>query len=222
MTPHVVLDAYGTLLDIRAPVLRLAPEIGPETIHLADLWRDRQLELAWVASMTGQRRSFWSLTARALDQALAATGLRDGNGLRDALLDAWRAPDPFADAGPALGAMRGAGAHLWVLSNGGLAMLEPVLRGTGLMASLDGVLSAEAGGAFKPDPRSYAVAAERIGGDRAAIWFASSNWWDVAGAAAFGFRTIWIDREGAEHPMGPGQPHERLASLAELPALVGP
>ena len=45
------------------------------------------------------------------------------------------------------------------------------------------------------------------------ISFQSSNAWDVAGAAAFGFRTCWINRAGLP-PEYPDTPAER-----ELPGL---
>ena len=42
----------------------------------------------------------------------------------------------------------------------------------------------------------------------AAIWqlFVPSNGWDIAGAAAYGFATVWINRAGDPVDRMPGQP----------------
>jgi 2-haloacid dehalogenase len=53
------------------------------------------------------------------------------------------------------------------------------------------------------------------------VCFMSSNGWDAAGAAAFGFRTVWINRSGAPVEHLPAHPEAVLSSLAELPALLG-
>ncbi len=47
-------------------------------------------------------------------------------------------------------------------------------------------------GIYKPDPRVYEIATLRYRVFPHAISFQSSNRWDVAGAAKFGFRTVWI------------------------------
>jgi len=52
-----------------------------------------------------------------------------------------------------------------------------------------------------------------------AISFQSSNRWDVAGATAFGFRTVWINRAGNPDEYTDQPPAIVLSSLAGLPAL---
>ena len=49
----------------------------------------------------------------------------------------------------------------------------------------------------------------------------SSNAWDVAGAAHFGFRVVWINRFGQPREQLPGSPVAELTSLEDLPALLG-
>ena len=53
------------------------------------------------------------------------------------------------------------------------------------------------------------------------ICFLSSNYWDVSGAALFGFRVVWINRIGATPDPLPGQPERAIGSLSALPALLG-
>jgi 2-haloacid dehalogenase len=56
---------------------------------------------------------------------------------------------------------------------------------------------------------------------RAELLFVSSNFWDAAGATAFGLRVCWINPGGATPDELGFQPAHVLPSLAQLPALVG-
>ena len=46
--------------------------------------------------------------------------------------------------------------------------------------------------------------------------FVSSNRWDVAGATACGFRTVWVNRAGLPDEYTDLPPAAILASLSEL------
>jgi 2-haloacid dehalogenase len=100
-------------------------------------------------------------------------------------------------------------------------MLEPVVANAGLAKLLEAVISVDALRIFKPDPRVYALAVDRLGVPTGSIGFVSSNCWDAIGAKAFGFRVFWCNRAGAPlDELGVSLDHE-MRSLAELPALVG-
>ena len=43
----------------------------------------------------------------------------------------------------------------------------------------------------------------------------------AAGAAAFGFRVIWVNRTGAPQENLPASPERQIKTLAELPPLLG-
>ena len=73
-------------------------------------------------------------------------------------------------------------------------MLAPLVRASALAPHIDGVLSVDAAGIYKPSPRVYQLAVRRLRPRPAEIGFVSSNGWDAAGAAAFGFTTFWINR----------------------------
>jgi 2-haloacid dehalogenase len=92
-------------------------------------------------------------------------------------------------------------------------------------ARLDGVfelvISVEEVGAYKPDPRVYQLAVERLGLPASAISFQSSNAWDAHAASAFGMKVVWCNRYAQRRERLPGSPDHEITSLAELPALVG-
>ena len=108
----------------------------------------------------------------------------------------------------------------WILSNGTVGMLEPLVRHTGLDAHLDGVLSVDAAGIYKPSPRVYQLALDRLQVPPPRIGFVSSNCWDAIGAKAFGFTTFWINRAGApvdRHGPAPDRIISTLAYLTPIP-----
>jgi 2-haloacid dehalogenase len=89
-----------------------------------------------------------------------------------------------------------------------------------LTALFDPVLSIEEVGVFKPDPRVYQLACDRLGLAADAIAFVSSNGWDAWAASAFGMRVVWCNRQGLVRERLPGAPDHKIRSLAELPALL--
>ena len=108
-----------------------------------------------------------------------------------------------------------------ILSNGSPTMLDAVVKTSGLDALLDAVLSVEAVGVYKPHPKVYQLAVDRLAVPAAAIAFQSSNAWDAYAASAFGMRVVWCNRYGAQPERLPGAPDRTVRSLAELPSLVG-
>ena len=91
-------------------------------------------------------------------------------------------------------------------------------RGGGL---IDTILSVEEVGAYKPHPKVYQLAVDRLAVPASAIAFQSSNAWDAHAAAAFGMQVVWCNRYGQRRERLPGTPDREVTSLAELPALVG-
>ena len=117
--------------------------------------------------------------------------------------------------------LRAGGLKTAILSNGEPKMLEAGAHSAGLDGLLDAILSVEEVGAFKPEPRVYQLAVERLGVPADAIAFQSSNAWDVHGAACFGLRPVWINRQNAPRERLPGAPEHELGDLSGLPALLG-
>ena len=218
----LVFDAYGTLFDVHS-VATLAEELA--TGHgaaLSQLWRAKQLEYTWLSSLMAipgrPRDDFAVVTSQALDFALASLKVDLGNRERDRLRSAYLALAPFPDVVAALTVL--APRPRWILSNGTLAMLEPVIRKSGLAAHLDGVLSVDAAGIFKPSPRVYQLALDRLRLPAARIGFVSSNCWDAIGAKAFGFTSFWINRTGAPVDLHGPAPDRILSKLGDLPPLL--
>ena len=91
-----VFDAYGTLFNVHAAILRCG-QAGPDAERMSEIWRTKQLEYTWTLTLAGKYEEFWTLTERALDFALARVPLVDKS-LKPQLLDAYFKLDAFSDA----------------------------------------------------------------------------------------------------------------------------
>lgn len=207
-------DAYGTLFDVHAAVRRHAEAVGADADRLSATWRAKQLEYSWVRSLMGRYLDFWTITEQALDTAFAAHPTCDRS-MKPALLAAYRQLDAYPEVPQLLQKLKNDGKTLVILSNGSQSMLESAVSAAGLDGVFEAVLSVDQIRCYKTDERVYEMITTQFRVYPEAVSFQSSNRWDIAGATAFGFRTVWINRSGApdEYP--------DLPAAAVLPSLEG-
>lgn len=215
-----VFDAYGTLFDVASAALRCADVLGDAATRLAVLWRDKQLQYSWLRAVQGRHADFSQVTGDALDFAMDTLGLAEP-GLRERLMSLYLTLDPFAEVSAVLRQLRTAGMATAILSNGSPAMLAAAVGHAELGALLDHVLSVEEVGVYKPHPRVYQLAVDRLAVPAQQIAFLSSNGWDAWAASAFGMTAVWCNRTGQWRERLPGAPEREIRSLAELPPLLG-
>ena len=137
-------------------------------------------------------------------------------GLRARLLAAYEELDAYPDAAPNLRRLRDAGARTAILSNGTAAMLESATRAAGLVELLDAVLTVEPQASYKPLPAIYGLVGQSFKTRPDEVVFLSSNRWDIAGARAFGFHTVWVNRTGKPDEYTDLQPERVVGSLDEV------
>lgn len=214
-----VFDAYGTLFDYASAVARCNADLGSSGDKLNLLWREKQLQYSWLRALEGRHADFWQVTGDALDFALESLGLADGN-LRDRLMESYLTLEAFPEVPDVLARLKQQGIKTAILSNGSPKMLEAAVRNARLEPLLDAVLSVEEVGVYKPHPKVYQLAVDRLGVERQRISFQSSNGWDAWGASAFGMRVVWCNRYGQRPERLPGGPDYQVRSLAELPFLA--
>jgi len=82
-------------------------------------------------------------------------------------------------------------------------------------------LSVEDVGVYKPDPRVYQIAVDRLAIPASQISFQSSNAWDAYAASSFGMKVAWCNRYRQRKERLPGRPDYEIETLAELPRIVG-
>ena len=214
-------DAYGTLFDVFS-VTALCEQLFPgKGSALAQLWRVKQLQYSLMRSLMGRHRDFWQLTEDGLVYACKSLDLELTADSRTRLLEAYLSLAAFPDVKPGLEALKQQGLRLAILSNGEPKMLEAAARSAGILSLLDRIVSVEEVKIFKPSPRVYNLAPERLSVSHAELGFVSSNSWDAAGAAAAGLTTFWIQRSASEPPeeLGFGA-HRVVHALTDLAPLV--
>ncbi len=215
-----VFDAYGTLFDFASAARGCRDVLGDGIERLTALWRDKQLQYSWLRAIQGKHADFWQVTGDALDFSLQTLGVENEK-LRDRLMQLYLTLHTFPEVPNVLDRLKRSGMKLAVLSNGSPKMLDALVKGSKLEGTFDAVLSVEDAGVYKPHPRVYQLAVDRLGVPASAMSFQSSNAWDAWAASAFGMRVVWCNRYGQRRERLPGNPDREIKSLDELPALVG-
>lgn len=218
----VVFDAYGTLFNVTAAARRAGAgnaALAQSWPALAENWRRKQLEYSWLRTISGAYADFATVTADALDWAMEAQGLNDPD-LREELLALYDALDPFPEVAETLARLSERGMRLAILSNGSPAMLASAVNAAGLSGVFEAVLSVDSLRMFKPQAAVYALVGARLGTAPQQVLFASSNGWDIAGAARFGFHTAWVNRAAAPQDRLPQRPMHEIPDLTHLPRLI--
>jgi 2-haloacid dehalogenase len=215
-----VFDAYGTLFDFASAARSCRDVLGDRIDQVTTLWRDKQLQYAWLRSIQGRHADFWQVTGDALDFTLDTLGIADAK-LRERLMQLYLTLDTFPEVHDVVRKLKDAKAKLAILSNGSPKMLDPVMKASKLDRDFEAVLSIEDAGVYKPHARVYQLAVDRLGVPASAIAFMSTNGWDAYAASAFGMRVVWCNRYNLRRERLPGNPDREIKSLSELPALLG-
>jgi len=207
----VIFDLYGTLIDIASLNERVS-KISKTPDEFVQLWRDRQLALAFATSNDETYADFDELTARALDDTVARLQITIGGNARADILAGWTEVGFYADVAPTVVAIRERGYQTAVLTNGTARSARLALTNVGLMGIFDAVLTADTVHRYKPEEAVYRMALDHFHCAPDEILFVSSNDWDASGAARIGFRSIWCHRGAANSR----RPERSIGKLDEL------
>jgi 2-haloacid dehalogenase len=218
----VAFDAFA-VFDARSVVARCERAFPGRGERLAASWRIRQFDYTWIRAVARQPYiDFQHITEDALVYAARAMSLDLSHSTRDDLMNAWLSLQPWPDSTPALQAMKSAGLRLGILSNFTPVMQRECVHGSGLDGVFDHLLSTDAAGAFKPDPRAYQLAMNAMNLAREEIAFVAFAGWDAAGSKTFGYRTFWANRQSLPLEELGVQPDTVVSTLTEIAAALAP
>lgn len=204
MIKVVVFDAYGTLFDVYS-IGALADTLFPGNgSTIAAMWRDKQIEYTRLVTMSdpqsagGSRyyQSFWELTRASLRYTLERLKLTQSPLTEDALMGQYAKLRCFPENLGVLQLLQARGMEAAILSNGSVEMLESAVSSAGLGGLLNKVISVDSIRLFKTSPQSYALVLDAFPVQAEEVLFVSSNAWDALGATWFGFKTLWVNRQG--------------------------
>jgi putative hydrolase of the HAD superfamily len=234
----VLLDAFGTLvtLDAPAPLLRalLLERLGAQVTE-AQAASALRAEVAYYRAHLHEgvdmerTAQLHARCAEVVRQALSdepAIAGASAEQMTTVLLDSLRFR-VFDEVPETLARLRAAGMRLVVASNWD-ASLDTVLDRVGLLEAVDGVVNSASAGFAKPDPRLLHAALMLAGvGPGEAVHVGDGFREDVGAALGAGVQPLLLSRDGraGEVEYGTAEPLLPelvvLASLAELPALLG-
>src|ERR1700722_19098281 len=174
--------------------LEIRDEIRPKVLkaNARKLLKIKQLEYTWLRSLMHRYQDFSVVTRESLVYALRILGLKHDDNMLERIMEKYLHLDLYPDAEAALAGMRGC--KLAILSNGSPAMLDALVRNSGLDRVLDATISIDSQKVFKPAPEAYSLIKAGLGVSPAEVLFVSSNPWDACGAKAFGLNVAWIER----------------------------
>jgi 2-haloacid dehalogenase len=206
-----VFDVHGTLFHLTP----LEEKLGGKA--QLDAWFERLLHTAAALTLAGEFRPFDELAASTLKTTLARTEI-DADA--DRVLAELAQLPPYPDAGPAFASLDETGATIAVLTNGSEDSARKLLDAAGLEERVVEIVSAADVELYKPHPAVYRHAEERIGLDAKRTTLISAHAWDVAGAKAAGWDTVWIDRLEREWPLPKGKPRKPAGNLEQAVSAV--
>jgi len=215
----VIFDAYGTLLrneDLRLIPERLVQDHGL-SVDVDDLWRT-YVDLYHEATQSTPFRSLRMIEGDILARIAQTAGLAADMGpYVELFFQVTTKVELYPEVLPVLTAL--APARCAIVSN---ADHEHVSAWPSSLP-VDFVLISEAVGAYKPDPRMFEAALDRLGLERhEVLHVGDSDVDDVQGACAAGLRVAWINRDGRPRRAGVPTPDFELPDLTALPALIAP
>lgn len=214
-----VFNAYGALLDTYLPFEEYKEGLGEDALMIYKLWRSKRLQYSSQLTLMNQFTNYEKIRKYALDFACAVYGVEDED-IKKKILEAHSELACYTDVKEVLTSLKNKNVHTAVLSNGTPQNLSAALKYAGISDLLDGVYSTEQVRSYKPSPAVYEFVEEQIAMPRNKICFVSSNSWDIAGAASYGFSSVWINRYDRTPEQLPFKADYEIKTLSELHSLA--
>ena len=136
--------------------------------------------------------------------------------LKDRLLALYWELQPYPEVTSMLKKLKTKGIKTAILSNGSSEMLRSAVKSSNLFDVIDEIISVEKVKIFKPSSLVYEQVENVIECSKSEALFVSSNGWDIAGAAGFGFETAWVNRSKEPTDRLPDKPTHILKNLEAI------
>ena len=210
------------IFDVNETLLSLA-SLRPGFIEIfgsADLmgeWFARMLHASLVSNHVDDYRPFGQLGTAALLMLGRKHGIDITQQTASEVVAGMRSLEAHDDVRSGIDAIRAKGYRTAILTNGSTDAAADQIRNAGLDDVIDEQLTVEIVGKFKPAREVYLAAADRFGVEPPAAMLVAAHDWDIAGAAAAGYRTAFVTRPGVSWTL-PGQPPDLVG--ADIPAIA--
>jgi 2-haloacid dehalogenase len=207
MTDQEVLcfDVYGSTHNQHSIVETLA-EVADVSLAVAEemseLWVEHQIDYSMEVTLMDNYESWWSLTERAFEWVLDYYGIDLTAAEREEVMEAYNHLEFYEGIEP-FERLSEAGHELYILSDGNPEMLETLAENSGFDEVVDGIVSVEEVGKFKPAPEVYHSIGDHVDRPAEECTMVATHTFDVAGAKNAGLDGILINRHRVpEHRLG--------------------
>ena len=168
-------------------------------------WRSAYLRRTYQA---GAYRPYATLVAEAAVEAGLPPSLAEHLAARYGELEPW------PEVCEVLGSLRRGGLALGVVTNCSDELAAMAVARTGV--AFDVVATAERAGSYKPDPRPYRMALDKLRANAERCLFVAGSAYDLFGASRVGLAAYWHDRVGMTPPPNAPDPIAHHRSLYPL------
>ena len=215
--PSVLVFDVNDTLSAMAPIAARFVEIGLGD-QAATTWFASVLRDGFAVAAADGSVPFAEVAAGNLEVMLEAAGRPSDRREQDVatVLSALRDLDAHPDVQPGLQALADAGQRLVTLTNGSVALSEPMFARAGVLDLFEHRLSVQDAGRWKPHPAAYAYAMRvcDVPAERAAL--VAVHPWDIHGAQRAGMQGIWVNRAGGGYPPYLPAPEVTVTSVTDL------
>jgi 2-haloacid dehalogenase len=211
----VVFDVNETLSDLAPLVDRLIDiGVGPGD---ATAWFPGLLRDGFALTSMGENPDFAEIAAGSLRILFAGISpTTDVEEAIDEVMGAFSELTTHPDVAPGLEAIAATGVTMITLSNGSAGIARQLLDRPGLADLFEDMLSVADAERWKPAPEAYRYPLAKCDVEPAASLMVAVHPWDLAGAAAVGMQTAWINRTGLPYPRYFPSPTWTGTSLLDL------
>ncbi len=189
----VAFDAFP-IFDPRPAFAVLKQQFPEKGDELQKAWFAKIFGYTWLRTTAGQYQNFTQVMEEALIFTAKSMQLQLTPEKQSAIISAFSQLPVWPDVLPALQKLRQHGIRLAFLSNMQESMLRANMRYNNIEEYFEFTLSTDAVQQYKPSPKAYQLAVDSFKLKKEEIAFAAFAGWDAAGAAWFGYPTVWVNR----------------------------
>lgn len=218
----VVFDVNETLSDM-SPLAERFSAVGAPSA-LMQTWFAALLRDGFALTAVGENPAFAEVGSGVLRGVLTPVAAlnRDVDDAVHHVMAGFGELALHPDVAGGLQLLGEAGIRMVTLTNGSTSLSQKMFETAGVARHFERLLSVEDAGAWKPDRRAYAYAAEQCGTSLDAMLLIAVHPWDIDGAKRAGMRAAWLDRRGTPYPAHFTQPDLQGRTLGEVAtALIG-
>lgn len=195
--PKVIFfDVNETLLDLTTMRDSVGEALGGRT-DLLPLWFSKMLHHSLVDSTTQRFHTFGEIGVASLMMVAEIENIPlTQEQAKQAIVTPLRSLPPHPDVREGLKVLKDKGYTLVSLTNSSNQGVYTQFENAGLLSFFDERLSVEDINLYKPDLRTYAWAADKMGIAPQEALLVAAHGWDIAGAKQAGWQAAFISRPG--------------------------